>query len=140
MPFIYSRVLVNPSGNTALACSLAIPSPSAQSYASLHLSITCCCFRPQAICKTSSSTAIEFCLFFGSCKRASLKVNAFSMSCGFAYRWLNSWKANDLCLTIWWAISLVVLISRQALTISNGDQCLCLIKYLISLALVSVFI
>ena len=37
-------------------------------------------------------------------------------------------------------MSRVVLISKQADTISNGDQCLCLIRYLINFSDVSLFI
>jgi hypothetical protein len=39
-----------------------------------------------------------------------------------AYRWLNSWKLNDLCRSSCAAIALVVLTSMHMLAISNIDQ------------------
>ena len=45
---------------------------------------------------------------------------------------LNSWNEKERCRKICLAMSRVVSISKQALTISNGLKCLLSIKYLIN--------
>ncbi len=99
------------------------------------LSLFCCV--SQNAWRAGLSDTILFCLLFLSCSRASLSTNDKSLV-GSAYRWLNSWKEKLLCLRICLAMSLVVVISRQAETISSGDQCWCLTRYPISFSVVSV--
>ena len=130
LPFMYIVVSVV-SGNIILADSFAAPDLISSLYSE----------NPLAVCSLTLARSWEFWnssvllwRFFTAC----LRIWTSSIFIASEYLWLNSWKLKLLCLKIWAAIALLVLISNVMSTISNGDQCLCFIKNLRSLGDVSV--